>query len=149
MTTVGDPQTWFTAGAALFVAAGGGHALLAVWDTYRPRWFAPIDDSARAPMDATGMRFRALFPGGESRPSLWSFWLGFNVSHGLGALAFGLFCLLLAGEDFGLVERIDLLRPLTIAVAAGYFAIALRYWFNAVRLLTGAATVCFILAAVV
>lgn len=34
-----------------------------------------------------------------------------------------------------------------MAVAAAYFATALRYWFNAVRVLTGAATVCFAMAA--
>lgn len=145
---LGGGQTWFIAGAALFLLAGGAHALLSLLDTVRPRWFAPIDDSVRAPMEGTGMRFRRLFPGEESRPSLWSFWLGFNVSHGLGACAFGALCILIAIHDYGLVARIGGLQALTIVVAAGYFATALRYWFNGAQLLTGLATACFVLAAV-
>jgi hypothetical protein len=142
-------QAWFTAGAIVFMAAGGGHALLTLIDTVRPIWFAPNDASVKPVMEGTGIRFRRLFPGDGERPSLWSFWLGFNVSHGLGAFAFGLLCLLIAGEDFELVERIDALEPVTIAIAAAYFAIALRYWFWVVQILTGAATLCFAVAAVV
>lgn len=145
---MGTAQTWFTIGAILVMAGGGGHALLALLDTVRPTGFTPIDDSVRSAMDGTGMRFRRPFPGDEARPSMWSFWLGFNVSHGLGVFTFGLICLLIADYDFELVTRIDALQPLTIAVPAAYFAIALRYWFNGVMLLTGAATACFTVAAV-
>lgn len=145
---MGSAQTWFTIGAILAMAGGGGHALLALFDTVRPTWLTPIDDSVRSAMVGTGMRFRQPFPGNEARPSTWSFWLGFNVSHGLGVFTFGLLCLLIGNYDFELVTRIDALQPLTIAVPAAYFAIALRYWFNAVMLLTGAVTACFAIAAV-
>lgn len=145
---MGTAHTWFTIAAILIMAAGGGHALLALIDTVRPTWFTPIDDSVRSAMDGTGMRFRRPFPGPEARPSMWSFWLGFNVSHGLGAFTFGLLCLLIGNYDFELVTRIDAMRPVTIAISAAYFAVALRYWFNAVMLLTGAATACFTIAAV-
>jgi hypothetical protein len=143
----GIAETLFTVGAVVFVAAGGLHALLALIDTVRPTWFAPIDRSVQAVMEGTGMRFRRPFPGDETRPSMWSFWLGFNVSHGLGAVAFGLLCLLIGTYDFELVERIDGMWPLTIAVSAAYFATALRYWFYAVAILTGTATACFAVAA--
>jgi hypothetical protein len=145
---VAAAQTWFIAGAIIIILAGGGHAILSLLDTLRPRWFTPIDDSVRSDMEGTGMRFRRPFPGDEATPSIWTFWLGFNVSHGLGAFTFGLLCLLIAIDDFELVKQIDGLWPLTVAIAAAYFAIALRYWFNAVRVLTGAATVCFAMAAV-
>ena len=142
-------QTWFDTGAILVMAAGGGHVLLTFVDTVRPTWFAPVDMSVKRAMEGTGMRFRGAFPGDESRPSLWSFWLGFNASHGLGAFTFGLLCLLISLDDYQLVERIDALQPVTIAISAAYFAIALRYWFWTVQLLVGVATVCFALAAVV
>lgn len=141
-------QTWFTAGAVVFILAGGLHALLTLVDTVRPTWFAPIDDSVKSVMEGTGMRFRRLFPGDAARPSMWSLWLGFNVSHGLGAFSVGLLCLLISKYDFNLVERIDAIRPFTIAVSAAYFAIALRYWFYAVAILTGVATLSFTVAAV-
>lgn len=145
---MGAAQTWFIAGAAVFMLAGGLHALGALLDTFRPTFFAPIEDSVKAMMEGTGMRFRQLFPGDAARQSMWRFWLGFNVSHGLGAFAFGLFSLLIAAYDFKLVNQIDAIRPLTIAVSAAYFAISLRYWFYGVVIVTAAATACFTLAAV-
>jgi len=146
--TASAASTWFAVGAIIFMAAGGGHALLTLVDTVRPIWFAPVDRSVKGVMEGTGMRFRALFAGDETRPSMWAFWLGFNVTHGLGAFAFGLLCLLISTHDFALVGQIGALRPITVAISAAYLAVALRYWFWAVRILTGAATVCFALAAI-
>ena len=142
----GFGQAWFTAGAIVFMLAGGLHALGALLDTVRPTFFAPIEDSVKAEMEGTGMRFRRLFPGDAARQSMWRFWLGFNVSHGLGAFTFGLFSLLIAANE--LVDRIDAIRPLTVAVSVAYLAISLRYWFYGVVIITGAATVCFTVAAV-
>lgn len=144
----GAAQAWFIAGAVVFMLAGGLHALGALLDTVRPTFFAPIEGSAKAAMEGTGMRFRELFPGDAARQSMWRFWLGFNVSHGLGAFTFGLFSLLIATHDFQLVDRIDALRPLTIAVSVAYLVLSLRYWFYGVVIVTGTATVCFIVAAV-
>jgi len=139
--------TWFDVAAILLILAGGGHALVALIDTVRPRWFAPNDDAVRSAMERTGMRFRDPFPGDGERPSLWTFWLGFNVSHGLGVFSFGLVCLLISASDYDLIAQVDGLRLLTVAIPAVYFAVALRYWFNAVMLLAGSATACFAVAA--
>ncbi len=144
----GAAQACFTAGAIVFMAAGGGHALLTLLDTFRPTFFAPIEGSVKPVLEGTGIRFRRLFPGDAATPSMWRFWLGFNLSHGLGAFTFGLLCTLIAAHDFKLIEDIDAIRPLAIAVSATYFVIALRYWFYAVAIITGAATTCFILATV-
>lgn len=144
----GAAPAWFDAGAIVFMLAGAPHLLLTLLDTVRPRWFAPNDGAVKSAMESTGMRFRRPFPGEKERPSMWTFWLGFNASHGLGVFAFGLFCLLIGTYDFGLVERIDAIRPLTIAVSVAYLAIALRYWFNGVVIVTVAATACFTIAAV-
>jgi hypothetical protein len=144
----GAAQAWFMAGAIVYMAAGGLHTLLTLLDTVRPTFFAPIEDSVKPVMEGTGMRFRQLFPGDAARPSMWRLWLGFNVSHGLGVFTFGLFSLLIAAYDFTLVDRIDAIRPLTIVVSAAYLAISLYYWFYVVVIVTGAATACFIVAAV-
>lgn len=143
----GAAQAWFIAGAIVFMLAGGLHALGALLDTVRPTFFAPIEDPVKTAMDGTCMRFRRPFPGDAGRPSMWRFWLGFNVSHGLGAFTFGLFSLLIAAHDFQLIDRIEAIRPLTIAVSAAYLAISLRYWFYGVVIVTGGATMCFIVAA--
>jgi hypothetical protein len=52
------------------------------------------------------------------------------LTHGLGIFIFGLLCLLTATYDFNLVEQIDAIRPLTIAVSAAYLAISLRLFFT-------------------
>jgi hypothetical protein len=144
----GAAQAWFIAGTIPPILAGGLHALATLLDTVRPRFFAPIDDSVRSALESTGMRFRRMFPGGSggARPSMWRFWLGFNISHGLGAFTFGLLCLLIATHDFGVVESVDGLRPLTIAVSVAYLVLSLRFWFYVPALAAGAATVCFTVA---
>lgn len=145
----GAAQAWFVAGAIPIMLAGGGHALLALFDTVRPTYFAPTEDSVRRVMEGTGVRLRRMVPGGHTaNPSMWRAWLGFNISHGLGVFTFGLLCLLIATPDFELVERIDAIRPLTIAVSAAYLILSLRFWFYGPAVITGAATACFTVAAV-
>jgi hypothetical protein len=142
-------QGWFIAGTAVAMFAGGGHVLLTLIDTVRPTFFAPIEQAVKPAMEGTGMRFRGLFPGDEGRPSMWSFWLGFNLSHGLGVFTFGLLGLLIAVDDFGVVERIDAIQPLAIAFSAAYLVISLRYWFFGPAILTAIATACFSVSAAV
>jgi hypothetical protein len=146
--SLGAAQTWFIAGTIPLMVAGGGHIVLTLLDTVRPTFFTPIRDSGRPVMQSGGMRFRALFPGDATTPSIWRLWLGFNLSHGLGAFAFGLLCLLIVIHDFGLVERIGGLQVLTIAIPAVYLAISLAFWFYVPAVVTAAATACFIVSAV-
>ena len=141
-------QSWFIAGTIPMLVAGGGHALLTVVDTFRPTYFAPDDRSLEPALERTGIRFRHLLPGGDhSRPSMWRAWLGFNISHGLGVFAFGLLCLLVATEEFGLVERVEAIPILAAAVAGTYLVIALRFWFWGPVAITATSTICFSIAA--
>jgi hypothetical protein len=137
-----DPaQAWFIAGTIPLVVGGALHVLLTLVDVVRPRYFAPKDGSLKPALEGTRIRF-----GGRAAPSMWNAWLGFNISHGLGVFTFGLLCLLIALHDFRLVERIDAIRPLAIAISAAYLAVSLRFWFYGAVIITGTATVCFTLA---
>jgi hypothetical protein len=140
----GAAQEWFIAGTIPPILAGGLHAVLALVDTVRPTYFAPRDRALAPAMEGSQMRF-----GGRAAPSMWNAWLGFNISHGLGVFIFGVLCLLIAVHDFTLVERIEAIRPLTIAVAAAYLAVSLRFWFYGPAILTGVSTACFTVAAVI
>jgi hypothetical protein len=144
----GAAQAWFIAGAIVFMLAGGLHALGALIDTVRPTFFTPLEGSAKTATEGTGIRLVRMFGVSGTRPSMWRMWLGFNISHGLGVFTFGLLCLLIATHDFSLVQRIDAIRPLTIAFSASYLALSLRFWFYGPAIVTATATVCFILAAV-
>jgi hypothetical protein len=148
VVNAGAAQGWFIAGTIVLMLAGGLHVFATLLDTVRPTFFTPIEGSVKQWMEGTGMRFRGLFPGDEARPSMWRFWLGFNISHGLGAFTFGLLCLLIATHDFELVERIDAIRPLTIAVSAAYLALGIRFWFYVPATIAGTATACFTVATV-
>jgi hypothetical protein len=145
----GAAQAWFIAATIPLIVAGGLHVVYTLIDTVRPTYFAPTEASVKAVMEGTGLRFRHMVAGGDkARPSMWRAWLGFNISHGLGAFTFGLICLLIATDDFKLVKQIDALRPLTIAISAAYLATSLRFWFYGPVLITGTATACFTVAAV-
>jgi hypothetical protein len=139
----GAAQAWFIAGTIPLILAGGGHALLALIDTVRPTYFAPIDRSVKPVVEGTGIRFV-----GRAKPSMWRVWLGINMTHGLGIFTFGLLCLLIATQDFNLVERIDAIRPLTIAFSAALLAVSLRFFFYGPAIVCGTATACFTVATV-
>jgi hypothetical protein len=146
----GAAEAWFIAGTIPLILAGGLHALGAALETVRPTFFTPIEASVKPALEDSGIRLRRMLPGGGSgeMPSMWSVWLGINIGFGLGVFSFGLLCLLIATHDFDLVERIDAIRPLTIAFAAAGLAISLRYWWYTQVLITGGATACFTVAAV-
>jgi hypothetical protein len=145
----GAAQAWFIAGTIPLILAGALHALLALVDTFRPTYFAPNDASVRPAAAGTGIRLRGMFSGSaSSTPSMWRVWLGIHITHGIGLVGVGSLCLAIAVDDYALVERIDAVRPLTVAISAAYFAVALRYFFYGPVLITGSATACFTIAAV-
>jgi hypothetical protein len=144
----GAAQAWFIAGTIVVMVGSVGHGLLALVDTVRPTFFAPIESSVKPGMDGTGMRLVRMFGGGGARPSMWRVWLGINIGIGLGVFGFGLLGLLIATHDFELVERIDAIGPLAIAFSAAYLVLSLRFWFYLPALFSAAATGCFTVATV-
>ena len=144
----GAAQAWFIAGTIPFMLAGGAHVLATLIDTVRPTFFTPIERSTKPVVEGTGIRLVQMFGGSGARPSMWRVWLGINITHGLGIFAFGLICLLIATHDFTLVERIDAIRPLTIAFSAALLAVSLRFFFYGPAIITGTATACFTVATV-
>jgi hypothetical protein len=141
-------QAWFIAGTIPLILAGGLHVLGALVDTTRPTFFAPIESSVQPVMEGTGIRLVRMFGGSGARPPVWRVWLGVHITHGLGIFTFALLCLLIAIQDFGLVERIDAVRPLTIAFSGGLLVVSLRFFFFGPAIITGASTACFTIAAV-
>ncbi|HEX8119789.1 MAG TPA: hypothetical protein VF549_00855 [Solirubrobacteraceae bacterium] len=144
----GAAEGFFIAGSIPPILAGGAHGLHALRDAFRPRAFAPIDRSVQPVMAGTGIRLRRWFGGDGAEPSVWRVWLGVHMTHGLGIFTFGLLCLLIALQDYALVERIDVLRPMAIAFSAALLAICLRFFFYGPVIVATTSTVCFTLAAV-
>jgi hypothetical protein len=135
----------FIAGTIPFVLLGTAHLGLTLSDLRRPRYFKPADDGLIPALDASGVSLLAPAPGAHS---MWRAWLGANLTHSLGLLAFGLTLLTIALHDSALVDDIAAIRALSIAVALGYFVIALRFWFLPAAALAGVGLACFAAAAV-
>jgi hypothetical protein len=141
-SAVSAAQALFIAGTIPLILAGGGHALLTLVDTVHATYFTPRDASVRPIVESTQIRF-----GGRAAPSMWKAWLGFNISHGLGVFTFGLLLLLIATQNFRLVEQIGAIQPLSIAFPAIYLVVALRFWFYGPVIITATSTACFVVAA--
>jgi hypothetical protein len=78
--------------------------------------------------------------------TMWKAWIGFNGSHSLGAMFFGLENILLSIENPQVFTGSFSLLALDVLVCAAYLWLAIQYWFRIP--LTGIAIAmgCFVLA---
>jgi hypothetical protein len=120
-------------GGAIFVFLGTIHAIYSLVDVRSPRHFAPVDLKVVDAMKSTGVRLA------RGRTNMWDAWLGFSISHSLGAVFFGVVCV---AAGFHL-EALDLPKPVLLiptVVGAMYFALAVRFWFREPAMGIGVAT---------
>ncbi len=127
-------------GAAIFVALGTLHGLLALRDISNPKAFTPIDPSVRQAMQGAKLAF-------NPRANVWQAWLGFNLSHSLGLVVFGGFSLALGWRHFEVFARSLVVQALTLLVAVSYFVLSVRFWFWGPALGSGSAFLCFLVSA--
>lgn len=125
----------FRIGALLPVLLGSIHGLLTILDTLRPRFFTPTDDRVRIAMAETGLRL-------TEQMDLWRAWLGFNLSHGLGLVCFGLAMLLVSFSQPKLVLGWTPLSALAMAASAAYLVLALQFWVSFVALGAASSLLC-------
>lgn len=106
-------------------------------DLQRPRRLVPGDPALIAAMAGSRVRLAG------DATDMWRAWIGFNLSHSLGALLFGAAAIawpvIAAGHA--------LLAWLPAAVAAVYLTISLCCWFRAPNAGIAAATAAFAAAA--
>jgi hypothetical protein len=133
-------ELFFLLGGAVFAFLGVAHGALTLRDVHSPRSFTPIDDNLRRAMAETPLRF-------APQTTMWTAWLGFNLSHSLGLLIFGTLLGALAVRDFSLVAENFFLRSGAVVVGSIYLALALRFWFWVPAVLSAAGTLCFVVSA--
>jgi len=116
-------QYLLIAGGMIFLLLGLLHVIYTIRDIYRPRHLAPLNPALIDQMAATGVRLA------RGRTNMWDAWLGFNISHGLGVVIFGLVCV-----GAGLFARTMALPKATllipVLVGVIYLLLALRFWFR-------------------
>jgi hypothetical protein len=82
----------FLAGSVPFVLLGIAHALATPQSPSDRRGLSPHDPSLTEAMSRATVRL-------TRRTDLWRAWVGFNLSHSLGAVAFGIVVLLVGRSD--------------------------------------------------
>jgi hypothetical protein len=111
------------AGGTLFSILGLLHAIYTISDVYRPRRLVPMAQAVIDQMASTGVRLA------RGRMTMWDAWLGFNLSHSLGVVIFGLVCIGVGAFAERLaVPKAALLIP--VLVGGIYLLVAIRFWFR-------------------
>jgi len=120
---------------AIYGLLGALHALYTFLDMRNPRRIVPDDPAVITAMQNSKIRLTR----GES--TMWQGWVGFNLSHSLGALMFSAACFIVAA-----CFRILAFSPWAIfalaAISALYLLMAAQYWFRIPILGTAIATAC-------
>jgi len=120
---------------AIYGLLGALHALYTFLDMRNPRRIVPDDPAVITAMQNSKIRLTR----GES--TMWQGWVGFNLSHSLGALMFSAACFIVAG-----CFRIFAFSPWALfalaAVSSLYLLMAAQYWFRIPILGTAVATAC-------
>ncbi|MHB8689770.1 MAG: LIC_13387 family protein [Solirubrobacteraceae bacterium] len=138
-------EGFFIAGTIPFAVLGSAHIGLTLRDLRHPTYFKPTDDTLILALKGTGVAVMAPVPRAHT---MWRAWLGANLTHGLGLLAFALLLLAIALHDYALVSNIAGIRPLSITVALSYVLIAVRTWFLPAAATTSVGLTCFVIAAI-
>lgn len=125
-----------TIGGLVFAILGSLHAVYTWADTRKPRRLVPDTPSVIEAMSSSSVR---LSRGGTT---VWRAWIGFNFSHSLGAVMFGVGCIALGLSLRSIVlPKAALLVPVVIGCV--YLWLAIRYWFRIPVIGIATGTACF------
>jgi hypothetical protein len=80
------------------------------------------------------------------RVDVWRGWVGFNLSHSLGAVAFGAFALAVGRSADSFAAQAAVCGPLAVAVSGAFLSIGVRYWFRTPIVGCAVAFACFALS---
>ena len=120
---------------AIYGLLGALHAVYTLADIRSPRRIVPDDPAVITAMQTSKIRITR----GES--TVWQGWIGFNLSHSLGALMLSAACFIVAAtlRRFAFSPWVLLVLA---AISAVYPLLAAQYWFRIPILGTAAATAC-------
>jgi len=115
-------KLFLVSGCSIFVVLGALH----FWLTMFTNKFEARE------LQLTGAMAR-VSPILTSRTSMWNAWIGFNISHSLGAIVFGLVFDIIALENYEYLKTSVALNVLLLVVPLILFVLAVRYWFDKPR----------------
>lgn len=113
----------FLAGATPFVVLGVAHALATPLSPSDRKGLSPHDPLVAETMTRTHLLL-------TRRTDLWLTWVGFNLSHSLGVVLFGVLVLLIGRSPASFAAQAPVFVPCAVVVSALYTVLAARYWFR-------------------
>jgi hypothetical protein len=113
------PRILVSLSAAVIFALGILHLLY----TFRGPKLRPRDAALLSAM-------QAVSPVISMETTMWKAWLGFNASHSMGAILFGLIYGYFAGLHPEWLFGSTYLLVVGFAMLAGFFLLGRRYWFS-------------------
>jgi hypothetical protein len=126
------------AGGSVFSILGLVHAVYTWTDMSHPRRLVPDSAAVMGAMSESGLRLS------RGATTMWRAWVGFNFSHSLGILTFGLGSIAVGLSLRSLaLPKAALLVP--VGIGAGYCLLAVRYWFRAPAIGVAVGTLSFII----
>ncbi len=129
----------FLAGSLPFLFLGSAHAIATPLRPDTSRGLSPADPALIDFMSTASVRL-------TRRTTMWLAWIGFNLSHSLGAVLFGLVVLLVGRSDVSFRAEAPYFGPLAVIVSGVYLVLAVRYWFRTPIVGCGLSFVLFLLS---
>ena len=113
--------------AMLFMLASAGVILalgvMHLWFTFHGNKLTPRDAALQA-------RMREISPVLTRQTTMWKAWVGFNASHSMGAILFGLIYGYLVLMQPEMLFQSAFLLALGFVMLAGYVVVGKCYWFS-------------------
>lgn len=112
-------QVLIFASAAIVLFLGTLHLVF----TFASRKFSPRDSALED-------QLKQISPVISKQTTMWKAWIGFNASHSLGAMLFGVLYGYLAIFRFEMLTQDRFLALVGAAFLTSFLLLAKRYWFN-------------------
>jgi len=113
----------FLAGALPFLVLGLAHALATPLGVEEAKGLSPRDLAVRKAMQQDSVML-------TRRTNVWLAWVGFNLSHSLGAVLFGVVVVLVGRSQATFDTEASVFLPFAAVVASAYLILGIRFWFK-------------------
>jgi hypothetical protein len=113
----------FLAGALPFVVLGLVHVFETPRTSDQAKGLSPRDPALRDAMTRDTLLL-------TRRVNLWFAWVGFNLSHSLGAVLFGVVVVLIGRSQATFETEAPIFLPFAVLVSGLYLWLGIRYWFR-------------------
>ena len=128
---------FWIAGSLIFLVLGTLHLLY----TFFTNKFSVRDKETEEMMKKT-------FPVLTKKTTMWKAWIGFNASHSIGAVFFGVINLYFASLQFELLKESVWLVSFMLLICLFYLFLGFKYWFIIPRTGILISFICFVIAAI-